>query len=206
MSEEKEEALRQISEIKNHLVDKQTFFPYNYKAEYVWSMIAIIMIFTIIPLYERSVLYGTGVSFLLITFGFVVDGVLTKKENASYNIEDCTARQHFIMKNFMMMSFFIIVMSAVLAQYRLYMPMFLLWLFMISLGHFAVGFVLNIKKFTQMAQFNMLASVILLAIGTINNTLEGYSGIYVLVVQGFMLLGLAILPSLIAWQQIKVWK
>ncbi len=203
MSEEKAQALRQINEIKNHLVDKQTFFPYNYKATYVWAMIAVLMTFTMIPLYEMSVLHGTVVSFVLITFGFVVEGTLTKKVNKSYDIEDCTLRQQFIMKNFVMISLFLMAISAILASYKLYVPMLLTWLFLVSMGYFAVGFVLNIQRFAQMARFNMLASVVLLVIGFINESIEGASSTYIYVVQIFMLLGLSIMPAIIAWHQLK---
>ena len=199
----KEEALRQINEIKNHLVDKQTFFPYNYKATYVWATIAILMTFTMIPLYEMSVLHGTVISFVLITLGFVVEGTLTKKVNKSYDIDDCTLRQKFIMKNFVMMSLFLIAISAVLASYKLYVPIYLTWLFLVSMGYFAVGFVLNIQRFTQMARFNMMASVVLLAIGFINDSIEGVGNTYIYVVQVFMVLGLSVMPAIVAWQQLK---
>jgi len=140
---------------------------------------------------------------VLITFGFVVEGTLTKKVNKSYDIEDCTLRQQFIMKNFVMMSLFLITISAILASYKLYVPIFLTWLFLVSMGYFAVGFVLNIQRFTQMAQFNMLASVILLVIGFINNSIEGTNSSYIFVVQIFMVLGLTVMPAIIAWQQLK---
>jgi hypothetical protein len=203
MSEEKAEALRQINEIKNHLVDKQTFFPYNYYATYVWAVIATILIFIMIPMYEASILQGTVVSFILITIGFTTEGFLTKKVNESYDIEDCTLRQQFIMKSFLLLSLFLMAMSAVFASYQLYVPMFLLWLFLVSLGYFSVGFVLNIARFTQMARFNMLASIILLTIGFINRTIEGTSGTYLTVVQVFVILGLTVMPAIVAWQQIK---
>ena len=90
----------------------------------------------------------------------------------------------------------------VLADAGLYITIFLLWLFLCSVGYFAVGFVLNIKKFSQMARFNILSSTILLAIGYFNHTLEGKSS-YLMVVQIFVVLGLAIMPSIVAWQQIK---
>jgi hypothetical protein len=200
---QKEEALRQINEIKNHLVDKQTFFPYNYYATYVWAVIATILIFIMIPMYEASILQGTVVSFILITIGFTTEGFLTKKVNESYDIEDCTLRQQFIMKSFLLLSLFLMAMSAVFASYQLYVPMFLLWLFLVSLGYFSVGFVLNIARFTQMARFNMLVSIILLTIGFINRTIEGTSGTYLTVVQVFVILGLTVMPAIVAWQQIK---
>jgi len=40
---EREEALRQISEIKSHLIDTERFFPYNYNACHIWSAIAVIL-------------------------------------------------------------------------------------------------------------------------------------------------------------------
>ena len=203
MSEEKAEALKQINDIKNHLIDKQTFFPYNFRATYIWAFIAVIMTFTMVPLYEMSLLYGTLISIILISFGFIVEGILTKKVNQSYDIEDCTLRQQFIMKSFVMMSFFLITMSVILASYLLYIPMFLLWLFMISMGYFSIGFVLNIRDFSKMASFNMLVSVILLAIGFINHTIEGKNSNYMIIVQFFVVLGLAVMPSIIAWRQIK---
>ena len=203
MSEEKEEVLRQISEIKHHLIDKQTFFPYNYNATYIWAVIAAIMTFFIIPMYEISVLQGSVISLILITIGFVIEGSMTKKVNESYDIEDCTLRQQFIMKSFVMMSFFLIAISAIFASYKLYAPMLLTWLFMISLGYFSVGFVLNIKRFLQMSSFNMFSAVVLLAIGYISHRVEGTTGIYLVSVQLFLVLGLTIMPSIIAWQQIK---
>jgi len=202
MSEEKAEALRQINDIKNHLVDKQTFFPYNYKATYVWAIIALILTFIMIPMYEASVLQGTIVTFTFITIGFVTEGFLTKKVNESYDIEDCTHRQQFIMKSFLMLSVFGIVLSMVLANFKLYVPIFLLWLFLCSVGYFSVGFVLNIKRFTQMAQFNIYAATVLLGIGYFIGALEE-KGVYLSVVQLFVVLGLAIMPSIVAWQQIK---
>jgi len=202
MSEEKEAALRQINEIKSHLVDKQTFFPYNYRATYVWAMIALVLTFSMLPMYETSVLQGTLMLFIFIAIGFITEGIMTKKVNQSYDIEECTLRQQFLMEGFFMLSLFGIVLSMVLAQAGLYVPIFLLWLFLCSVGYFSVGFVLNIKKFSQMARFNMLSSTLLLAIGYFNHTLEGKSS-YLIVVQIFVVLGLTIMPSIVAWQQIK---
>ena len=202
MSEEKAQALQQINDIKNHLVDKQTFFPYNYRATYVWAVIALVLTFIMIPMYETSVLQGTIVTFVFITIGFVTEGIMTKKVNQSYDIEDCTHRQQFIMKSFVMLSVFGIVLSMVLAEVGLYIPIFLLWLFLCSVGYFSVGFVLNIKKFSQVARFNILSSTVLLGIGYFNHTLDGKSS-YLLVVQIFVVLGLTVMPSIVAWQQIK---
>ena len=203
MSEEKTEALRQISEIKNHLVDKQTFFPYNYKAIYVWSLISFILTLSMVSICETSILQGTVVAFVLITVGFVTEGMMTKKVNKSYDIEDCTRRQQFIVKSFFMVALFLIVLSAILASYKLYVPMYLSWLFLVSLVDFGVGFVLNIQRFAQMAMFNMFAAILLLAIGFVNETLVGADHTFLGVTQIFLILGLSIMPAAIAWQQLK---
>ena len=200
---EKDQVLEQLSAIKNHLVDKQIFFPYNYNATYVWSLIAFILAFSMVPMYETSVGYGTGVVFVLITIGFIAEGSMTKKINKSYDIEDCTVRQRFIMTNFMMISWFLIVMSAVLAMHKLYIPIYLSWLFIISLGYYAVGYVLNIRRFTTMAQFNIVLSIVLLAVVGYNGQVVGTESNYFRVVQGAILLGLSVLPAMVAWQQKK---
>ena len=202
---EKEEVLRQISEIKHHLVDKESFFPYNYNACHVWSLIAVVLTFVMIPSYENSVTFGTLVTIVLIVIGFIVEGILTKKVNESYDLDDCTRRQAFVMKNFIMISLFAIVFSAVLAMMKLYLFIFLLWLFLISLGYFSVGFVLNIKAYERVAMFNIFSSLVLLSYGAYFGLLES-RGAFLSVVQGVVILGLAVLPTLVALQQQKVEK
>jgi len=200
---EKEKVLQQISEIKSHLVDKEMFFPYNFNAYHVWSLITILLTLTIIPLYEQSVLLGTVVTTLFILVGFVVEGVLTKQVNESYDIEECTRRQQFIMKNFIMISLFAILFSMILATYRLYVPIFILWLTLISLGNFAVSFVLNIKGFERVAIFNIAMALILSVVGWYFNLLED-RGSFFMLVQAVVILGLALLPSWVAFQQQKL--
>lgn len=202
---EKDEVLRQISEIKHHLVDKESFFPYNYNACHVWSLIAVVLTFVMIPSFESSVTFGTIVTTILILIGFVVEGVLTKKVNESYDIDDCTRRQEFVMKNFIMISLFAIVFSTVLAMMKLYLLIFILWLFLISLGYFAISFVLNVKAYEHVAIFNVLSSVLLVSYGAYFELLES-RGAFLSVVQGVIILGLAVLPTFVSLQQQKVQK
>lgn len=172
MSEEKAQALRQINEIKNHLVDKQTFFPYNYKASYIWAVIGLILTLIMVPLYEYSILWGTIVTIVFIAIGFIIEGRMTKDINREYDIEEYTHRQHFIMQTYFILSLFGVVLSLVLASYKLYVVIFLLWLFLCSVGYFIIGFVLNIKRFSQMAYFNISVSILLVALGYFNHLLE----------------------------------
>jgi len=200
---EKEEVLRQISEIKSHLVDKETFFPYNYNACHVWSIIAVILTLSMVSLYEYSITVGTIFIFILISIGFIVEGTLTKKVNKSYDIDDCTKRQQFIMMTFLMITLFLIVLGMVFATYKLYSLIMLMWLFLISLGYFAVGFVLNIERFKKMAQFNMVVSLILLVVGSYFNWLVGFEFLFYILVQAVVIFGLAVMPTSIAWHQQK---
>ncbi len=202
---EKDEVLRQISEIKHHLVDKESFFPYNYNACHVWSLIAVVLTFVMIPSYENSVTFGTIVVTSLVLIGFIVEGVLTKKVNESYDIDDCTHRQEFVMKNFIMISLFAIVFSTVLAMMKLYLLIFILWLFLISLGYFSISFILNVKAYEKVAMFNVFSSVALLSYGAYFGLLES-RGAFFVVVQGMVILGLAVLPTLVALQQQKIEK
>lgn len=200
---EKEEVLRQISEIKNHLVDKETFFPYNYNACHAWAIIAVVMTLVMIPAYEQSTVFGAGLIFALVTIGFVVESSLTKKVNERYDIDDCTKRQQFIMKNFLMISLFLIILTTILAMHQLHALIFLSWLFLISMGYFAVGFVLNIKAFTQMAKFNMILSLVLLVVGAYFDLFVGSDSLFVTLTQAVVIFGLAVAPSWIARKQQK---
>ncbi len=200
---EKEEVLRQISEIKTHLVDKEAFFPYNFNACHVWSAIAVVLTLLMIPAYEASVAFGTTVTTLLVLMGFIIEAVMTKKVNESYDIDDCTRRQQYIMSNFIMITLFAIVFSTFLASYKLYVPIMLLWLFLISLGHLAVGFVLNIKAYGTLAKVNMIGAMILLSIAIYFNLLET-QGSFLLLVQVVTIVGLAISPSLITLNHQKI--
>jgi len=201
MSEEKEEALQQISDIKTHLIDKQTFFPYNYNATYVWSVLAVILTFAMVPLYEEGIVFGTLVVFALVGVGFISEGIMTKKVNKSYDIEDCTIRQRFIMQNFIMIASFMIVLSAILATYKLYIAVYLSWLFLVSLGYFSVGHILNVKGFSKMAIFNIWLSVILMLFAWNQGHLVGTDFMCFFLAQGAVILGLSIMPAIIAWKQ-----
>ena len=196
---EKDKVLQQISDIKNHLVDKEAFFPYNYNAFHVWSVITIILTIVIMPTYEKSVMVGSLVTFVLLAIGFIVEGTLTKRVNESYDIDDCTKKQQFIMKNFLLLSLFGILFSTVLASLQLYSIIFLLWLFLISIGQFAVGFVLNMKALEQISTFNIVVVLLLLGLGIYFNVLQNDT-LFLLVTQVMVIFGLAVLPSLLAFK------
>lgn len=198
---EKEKVIQQINDIKHHLVDKEVFFPYNYNACHIWSVITVILTLIIIPIYSYDITVGFVTLFVLISFGFVAEGLMTKKVNQSYDINDCTKRQQFIMKNFLMLSLFSIAISTILASYSLYSLMLIVWIFTISIGFFAISFALNIKLYAKISQFNIIIALALLTVGLHWSLFEYQSFVYV--VQGFTLLCLAVLPTYLAIVQKK---
>ena len=199
---EKEKVLQQISEIKSHLIDRETFFPYNYNACYVWAIIATLLTLGIVPTYEYSITVGTILlsSFMLI--GFVLEHNMIKKVNRDYDIQECTKRQAFVTRLFLMIALFAILMTTLFATYQLYAAIMLLWLFLISLGYFAIGFILNIKLFTQMAQLNITISFILLTIAIYFDILKDTDSLFFTLTQAVTIFGLAIAPTWVAKQQI----
>ena len=200
---QRDEALEHISAIKNHLVDKETFFPYNYNAIFVWSLIALVLTLFMVAMYEQGIIMGSVMVTALMGLGFFSESVMTKKVNKSYDIEEYTIRQHFIMKNFLVLTLFLVVLSATLATYKLYIPIYLTWLFLISIGYFVVGFVLNITWFTYMSQFNIYLAIALLAFGWQQEHLVGRDSICFVLVQIALIFGLSIMPAVIAWKQKK---
>jgi hypothetical protein len=97
-----------------------------------------------------------------LAIGFIVEGFLTKRVNANYNIDDCTHRQRFIMILFTSLTLFGVVLTALLAKHALFLPIYALWIFLCGLGDYAVGFVLNIKLFKVVSALEIGASIVLL--------------------------------------------
>jgi len=150
------------------------------------------------PTYEKSVMVGSFVTFVLLAIGFIVEGTLTKRVNESYDIDDCTKKQQFIMKNFLLLSLFGILFTTILASFEFYSIIFLLWLFLISMGQFAVGFVLNMRDLEKISQFNIVVVLLLLALGIYFNVLQNDT-LFIRVTQVMVIFGLAVLPSIFAF-------
>lgn len=194
---EKEEALAHLSEIKSALVDKDSFFPYNYNALVVWGVIGMIMTLVMPGLLKSSVLQGTIFSIILMGIGFVVEGFLTKRVNQDYDIENCTKKQHFIATTYTIMTFFAIVLSALLAKYDLLIPVFAIWLFVCGVGDFAVGFVLNIKLFTYTSYIMIGMALLILVLSYFMGDLGSLESPFFYFSQGMTFAVLGVIPIMI---------
>ncbi len=195
---EKDEALQHLSEIKSALVDKDSFFPYNYNALVVWGVIGMIMTMVMPGLLKSSVLQGTIFSFVLMSIGFIIEGFLTKRVNKDYDIESCTKKQHFIATIYTIMTFFAIALSALLAKYNLIIPVFAIWMFVCGVGDFAVGFVLNIKLFTYASYIMIGMSLLILTFSYFMGDLGDLGSGFFYFAQGMTFATLGLLPIMIA--------
>ncbi len=190
---DKEEALAHLSAIKSALIDKDTFFPYNYNALLIWGVIGTVMTFMMPVLMKSSIVNGTIFSLVLITLGFIVEGFLTKKINEDYDIDSCTKKQRFIATIYTMLTFFAIVLSALIAKQGMIVPLFALWLFMCGIGDFVLGYVLNIRIFTLLAYCSTLSAVVLLIVSLFVENLSSIESVFFYISQAvsFLLLGVA---------------
>jgi O-antigen/teichoic acid export membrane protein len=194
---EKDEALKHLSEIKSALIDKDSFFPYNYNALIVWGIIGIVMTIFIASIYKSSVMWGSLFSLVMMSIGFIIEGFMTKRVNEDYDIEDCTKRQKFIMVMFTVLSIFAIAFSALLAQNHLIILIYVLWIFLIGFGDLAVGFVLNIEIFKLVSYLNMSVAILLLIVSYFIKDLDNLTSTYHSFVQGVTFALLGIIPILV---------
>ena len=194
---EKNEALEHLKAIKSVLIDKDSFFPYNYNALIVWGVIGTVMTFVMPTLIKSSLLYGTLFSLVMMTLGFMVEGFLIKKVNADYDIESCTNKQKFISKTYTFLTLFAVVLSALLAKYDLIIPLFALWLFLCGMGDFAVGYVLNIRIFSLVSYLSIGTSILLLIGALFATDLSNLSSTYFYISEALSFLLLGIAPMII---------
>ncbi len=197
---EKDEALEHLSAIKSALVDKDTFFPYNFNAFIVWGVIGMIMTLFMGYILKSSILGGIIFSLFMMSIGFIIESRLTKKENENYDIESCTKKQRFIAGMFTFLTLFATFFSALLASYDLIIPAYIIWIFVIGIGDFAVGFVLNQSIFTNTALLDISAAVVLTLMTFFISDLGDLNSIFFYFVQGVTFALLGILPIMIAYK------
>jgi O-antigen/teichoic acid export membrane protein len=194
---EKDEALKHLSEIKSALIDKDSFFPYNYNALIIWGVIGMIMTLFIITFYKSSVIWGSIFSLIMISIGFIIEAFLTKRVNENYDIKDCTKRQKFITEMFTFLSIFAIAFSAILAQNSLFIPIYLLWIFVIGIGDYIVGFILNIKLFKFASILKISVSILVLIGSFFIGDLGNLNSAFYYFVQGVTFALLGVMPILV---------
>jgi len=194
---EKDEALKHLSEIKSALVDKETFFPYNYNALMIWGVIGMIMTLFMGIIFKSSIFYGVVFSAILMSAGTIIEGFLTKEVNRDYDIEGCTKKQKFIVTIFGLLSFFAIALTALLTKYELVVLAYPIWIFLIGIGHFSVGFILNIKIIEFSSLLKIFVAILLLIASFFISDLGSLNSTFFYFVQGITFALLGVFPMLI---------
>ncbi len=197
---EEEKLVQHLHEIKQILVEKEAFFPYNYTALIVWGLLGAVMTLVMPKLLAHSVLYGTLFSICMMGMGFWIESRLTRRVNADYEIENSTAKQRFVFMSFLFLLGFAVLVSAFLAEYRLIVPVFTVWLFACGFGHFVVGYVLNMSLFTVVSYLKMGAGALLLTAALFVEHLDATNTPFFYFVQGVTLLLLGVVPVWMGWK------
>ncbi len=190
---EKDEVLQRLHDIKSTL-DDQKFFPYNYNALIVWGVISIVLALFLLESLKNDLLYGTLFLVIMVMIGFYIEGFLIKKENTSYDIEDCTKKQKFIFQSYLLTSFFGIVVSALLAKYGLLVPIYMLWIFICGLGNFVVGYTINQKLFSQTGRISMILAICLMVLSIFITDLGSLDSVFARVTQVAAVFSLGLVP------------
>ncbi len=195
---EKDEALQHLDGITSILDDKK-FFPYNYNALISWGIISIVLSLFLPSLLKSSIVYGSFFLILLVGIGFFVEGFLIKKENVSYDIDDCTRRQKFIFRIYLFASLFGIAMSILLAKHQLLIPIFMLWMFVCGLGDIVVGYTINKKLFSIAGYFTVSLSVLLIFISVFISDLGSVESLFFRLTQLATIISIGVVPIYLAY-------
>ncbi len=194
---EKDEALQHLEGIKSVLDDKK-FFPYNYNALISWGVISIILSLFLPFLLKSSLVYGSFFLILLVGAGFFVEGFLIKKENISYDIDDCTRRQKFIFRIYLVTSLFGIAMSILLAKHQLLIPVFMLWIFICGLGNVVVGHTINKRLFLTAGYFSISLAILLIFISVFISDLGSVASWFFRASQLATIISIGVVPIYLA--------
>ena len=149
MSQEKKEALNQIHQIKESLIDNQKFVPYEPNALIMWGIVtSILFIFAQEVLENFGIVMGCLFLAFFISVAAFIEYHMTKKINKKYEIEVLTRKQKFIESIYMFHSLFGILMTAVLVQAGAMNLIYVIWIFVIGFTSYTAGHIMNQKSFT----------------------------------------------------------
>lgn len=147
---------------------------------------------------ETSVVWGTLFSIVAMALGFVVECAMMQKVNAGYDLESCTKKQRFIAFAFAILSSFAIVISVLMVQQGMIVPLFMLWMFLCGFGHYLVGFVLNMRIFSRWGMLSMGVAFVLFTVSLVAGDLGSTQSLLFYLAQRASFLTLGVVPVLIA--------
>ncbi len=146
---DKEEALKQINQLKESMVDNRKFVPYDPNALIMWGVVtSILFIFTQEILERFGTLMGSLFLASFIALASFIEHNMTKKINKRYEIEALTKKQKFIESIYIFHSLFAILMTAVLVKANAMNLIYVVWIFVIGFTSYTAGHIMNQKSFT----------------------------------------------------------
>lgn len=161
---EKEEALNQLNQIHSSLIDNEKFMPYNYNMLVMWGIISAILFLTFEMISTLNIWYAIGYIGIVITFGFLIEVYLIKKENIKYDLEKFTKTQTFIETNYTFSLVFATILTFVFVSNSIGTYAYLSWMFLLGFSNFITGFVLNNKNFTAVGIINISVAMAIFTI------------------------------------------
>ena len=161
--ESKEDILKQLDEIHSSLLDSEKFMPYNFNVIIMWGVVSILLFLFASYMFEQSIYIGITFLITMLSGGGAVEYFLTKKENKKYDIQNFTKIQKFIEKVFTLNMIFGILISIVLVQNELVSYIYLIWVFLIGVAGYIVGFTINSKIFLKHGTISAIMSLVLFA-------------------------------------------
>lgn len=165
--ESKTEVLKQLEDIHSSLVDSEKFMPYNFNAIIMWGVISILLFLFASYMFEQSMYLGIAFLIIMLSGGGIVEYFLTKKENIKYDIQNFTKIQKFIETVFTFNVIFGILISIILVQNELVSYIYLIWVFLIGVAGYIVGFTINSKIFLNHGKVSAILSLVLFAFSLI---------------------------------------
>ncbi|MBU1659081.1 hypothetical protein KKG72_08530 [bacterium] len=157
----KREAIRQVEEIHNSLLESEKFMPYNFNAVILWGVISIILFVSAQHMFKLSIVYGTLFLTIILGFGGLFEYFLTKKENKKYDFIKFTKIQKFVETVFRANFIFGILISIVLVLNNLISYIYVIWMFIIGISGFVVGYTISSRLFLLHGKYTVLASLVL---------------------------------------------
>ncbi len=149
MNREKKEALKQINQLKESLVDNKKFVPYDPNALIMWGFVtSILFLFAQEILEKFGIVAGALFLASFISVSALIEHNMTKKVNKKYEIEALTKKQKFMESIYMFQSLFAILMTVVLVQAEAMNLIYVIWIFVIGFTSYTAGHIMNQKSFT----------------------------------------------------------
>jgi len=158
---DKQVAIERLNEIHSTLVDKEKFLPYNYNILILWGVISAVLFLTFERVASFGVVYSVGYILGFVLLGTLVEYYFMKIENSKYDLSNLTKTQKFIESIYGFSTVFGGFMTYLFLQNDLVSYAYIIWIFLLGLNKFMIGFAINQKRFQRAGILSISISFIL---------------------------------------------